>query len=1238
MRWSPQFWPFNFSDVAKNPTDNLIRDGIQALDAGMNSGSLPQLLAPNQTANSTNASHRGGYITHRPVIKKLNLTFSTPEVQQIATTSFFQGASFYAPDLGATQLVASMGGRLLAFTPDSAGGAFVTDISIPGDFNPATAVQAWLWQSERWLIITDGQSLPLFYDGVTTRRSQGPSQLLSTVAAPGFTAPAVGVGVQVPLGADYNGPFNINVLVNNGAVYTILPAGVVIGTTPNATLTTIFDPGLGTAVPAGASILSIPSRIGISSSGEAPSPLPAGLSNPPNNQQLDLYAFPAPTPGTWNVGSKILKVAKVVADVGIVNLFHAYGQNCTTVTKVISGYDPITGAPNYKNLPCSDPPWSTSGEPVTRNIPNSNTLVGTVTVPFATPAAGGSVNVVLSQAYTGSASQVVYFNDVMYLISQVAPIAPVPTVTLINVTDAPGTAYSAGAAITSIAELPPGRMGTYGLGRNWMSLVDGRSYVAGDIVGGSSGTQVFDERDAVLRFTENAYLAGGGAFIIPGNVGDIRFLRFTSTLDVSLGQGPLQVGTPYSIFSCQAPVDRLTWNTVTNPIQTQSLIGNGGLSQNGSIVINGDIIMRSIDGIRSLILARRDFNTWGNVPCSEEVQELMKLDDTSLLQYASAIQFDNRLLMTALPSNSPVGVIHQGVAVINFDPISSLRGKAASIYDGIWSGLNILQFLTGINNGVQRAFAFAYNNTTGLIELWELMPTSDAFDFDNDATPIVWSFETAALFKNPKIKNPFDLMELLDGEIYVKDVRGALNIQAWYRPDNSPCWQKWSKFSVCADNLTNLSDPRQQRTRLGLGEPDVTACDPTTNRPYRQGYNFQFRFQITGSATVMGANFAGRLVPDQKMAPVICDPICTDPNTIIPCEPCKGQGDCPQFPIVFYNFGLGKTYANQSLTLDVTCPNGSVVKSFIAADTVFFSLPYPPGYTGEYPPLILNCAAGGTIIRQIPSGATQDQIDIIANEMVNTCATALAIANAPCVGATTPTTQFGNEPVFFSKPCAAGTDLTYTGVLPTWITLDVAGQQLIGAASTFFSTDSQAAANTAAQNALNTFAIAAVGGGTLKCVSPVALDWNNLVWSTIFAGTGSPCPGDDTHAEAGAVFSNSVFTNTDYPRCTNSTQGAGVSVHATLTYTGPLQTCNLKLTLSGVTGTPDTTTQLAVFAAGFSPDPLAVTSVPFANGVYNFPFTIPASAGRLITVQIQHIAGILDPGGGCIWNGLLTTV
>ncbi len=1036
----------------------------------MNSGIQPQLLNPTQTSFSTNATHRGGYIRNRPGFRKVHLTFDGGLViQQAFEGGLWQGGCFFKGEYGTESLVCSISGRLYEVVPDSdtlLDAATVFDRTIPGDPNAPGNAIAWLWQSERWVIINDGQKFPIFFDGQTARRSNGPSVLLGTTAVD-WVAPAIGDSTLITLSGNYPGPYNTTVLID-GAFYQVnsSASGYAItlkniGAPPGGTITS------GTIVQIATNLLGV-----ITGGGNGNTPAVIG------QQSVSYLNKPGQCPARFNFFASVK---------GLVDKFVTI---TTSTGDAVSGKVSKLQTTDINNQQVNDPSNTLVlcgafaagvvlplNAPIFKGYAGIFSIAGTVASNFTVPAIGASVNTFIQGAYNGILPQQVVINGFLYEITATNN-TPVTSniISITNINDTAGSPHgpatpSTPGDIKTIPELPVGRMGAYGMGRNWMCLADGRSFIASDIVGGPSGSPSVNNRDAVLRVTENDFLTGGGVFVVPGNVGDIQSMTFTANLDVSLGQGPLQIGTSTTIFSCLAPVDRTTWQFITNPILTESLKGKGPLGQYGTILVNSDTLFRANDGIGSLILARREFTSWGNVPISREMQKVVDADNITLLGNATAVQFDNRLLMGCFPFRGNLGVYHQGFIALNFDPVSSLRGKAASIYDGLWTGLQAFQIISGKFSGDERAFAFCYESLTNKIILSELAQSGED-DFDNTTNPITWSFETAALFQGVK-KAQFDSIELKDGEMYLSDIQGIVTVQSWYRPNFSQCWIPWHTFSICG----NPNTPKQFRNRLGLGQPSVDDCEPTNGRPYRIGENFQFRFQISGACRFDGAVFRASLSPQTQWAKAKCDLLCAINEDTVPCEPCKEQGACETFPLVFYNLNGNKVYSNDAVNFEVLCPDGHLQTVTVPAGIINFVFPFPPDYTGEYPPIVLGCAFGGNIVRQVPTGATQEQIDSIVNGMILECAQATAENIVDCQPP-----EFTNDEVEFLHDCSPD-DLTYSGVLPTWITIDGPGGKLIGAAGTF-SSNSQASANLIAQNSIDNFGNTALGLGTLSCGCP----------------------------------------------------------------------------------------------------------------------------------------------------------
>lgn len=808
-------------------------DATGAFIAGMNSDVPAILLPKNQLSFATNGTVRGGFFTNRPPFVDLSLTFNGSS-QTLFETKLFQGCCYYKPDYGNESIVASIGGRLFQVTPTISG--FTAEVS---DITPASGGAsdslgiAWLWQSERWVIRQDGQATPMFFDGNTSRYAKTGDEVVGTVAAQ-VTIQGTDTAFAVTLtAAGFSGQYGKTYNVKTSAGDLIGRFQVSQYTAPTDTtvrLTNLSDtPGLNHALGEQINITKNYQGTSTNSVAIAPGAQAAVNLTPQFTGAIGSILF-------WNTAPYQLRVI-------------AINGSAVTLQNLIQFQMAIQ-----------------VGQPfgMTPSLPNS--LVGTTAAAFIAPALNGTVDVQIDTPYSGVDGQYVNIGGALYSIARATPADGATSIFLTNI-NAPAGVIPAGATINELPELPVGRMGAYGLGRNWMSLPDGASYIGSDIVGSSSGSPAEKFRDSVLNITENNYLSGGGVFRIPVSGQQINAMRFPATLDSSLGQGPLQVLTQNMVFSCNAPVQRSTWQDLTNPIQTQSLIGGGALAQESTVAVNGDLWFRSIDGIRSLKLARQDFFTsYGNTPQSVEMNRTILADDKRLLAYGSAKVFDNRLLMTAAPAQAGGGVYHTSLIALNLDPISSLREKTPPVYDGVWQNRNILALVVGTFNSVERCFAFIYDTTALTIGLTEIIPSETSVIFDDDSDRIRSSYESPALFYQPDTATR-ELLRLDDGEIIIKDLVGDVRFDVYYRPDYDQNWHSWHSWEV--------TDTPSWQPRMGLGSPDYKQGDTETGRPFAVGYSFQVKVVITGSCRVLGMNFYAvtqedttRMKPKPRLTPL----------------------------------------------------------------------------------------------------------------------------------------------------------------------------------------------------------------------------------------------------------------------------------------------------------------------------------------------------------------------------------
>lgn len=411
-----------------------------------------------------------------------------------------------------------------------------------------------------------------------------------------------------------------------------------------------------------------------------------------------------------------------------------------------------------------------------------------------------------------------------------------------------------------IGELPPSIYGLYAWGRIWLTLNGRRTFIAGDIVYGPSGTPQNGFRDAILKVTENNFLNEGGVFGVPNNAGPITSMFALATQDTSLGIGPILIGTTNSIISCNAPVDRTTWKNLTYPIQTISLIDYGPQGPWAVASINGDAWYRALNEIRSFIVARRSMQQWGNTPVSREVSPILDLDSKDFLPHCSMIYFDNRLYSTANPYLTAYGIAHRGMVAINYDLVSDLRQKSPPAWEGAVSGLKILQVLKGNINTKERGFAFALNGSG--IELWEILTTGyyDKYTTVNEENTKITSTSIQS-FLETRRENGGDgnqLKRLYTATIFVDEIIDDISLKILYRPDEYPEYSEWVTLNFCA-NVSQCIPPQNEKfvcsvwkTKRGTYAARIILKTPPeiankfTGGFLSSGYEFQFRMEGSG--------------------------------------------------------------------------------------------------------------------------------------------------------------------------------------------------------------------------------------------------------------------------------------------------------------------------------------------------------------------------------------------------------
>lgn len=415
-----------------------------------------------------------------------------------------------------------------------------------------------------------------------------------------------------------------------------------------------------------------------------------------------------------------------------------------------------------------------------------------------------------------------------------------------------------------VNQIPPGNGPLiYYMQRLWYA--DGRRFAAGDIVRGGSGTAPYQFRDSILNVTENPLVLSvqGDGFTVPTNAGNIRAFAYPIQLDEVLGQGPLFVFTPKQIYAQTVPVTRTDWigaNDSNQPIQRVVMNTNGAVGDRCIVAMNGDLFYQSRDpSIRSFTMALRYFQQWGNRPISNNIVRALQFNDRSLMRTARGITFDNRLWQTILPRASARGTVFDAIAVLDLDPISTLKQDKLPAWEGIYEGMPFLDMFEGDFGGLNRAFGIVQSKVDNSIQVWELTDSSRFEDGDKRITTLI---EFPAFDGSSMGSSLFESKELDGATIWADKMFGTIDFTLSYRVDQNPCefpWAKWQKCFArdsCEDSIRNECYPTETFREgfgipMGLPKPKYQ-CQTGVKRPSNLGFSFQPVLRVKGWCRIRG--------------------------------------------------------------------------------------------------------------------------------------------------------------------------------------------------------------------------------------------------------------------------------------------------------------------------------------------------------------------------------------------------
>lgn len=400
-----------------------------------------------------------------------------------------------------------------------------------------------------------------------------------------------------------------------------------------------------------------------------------------------------------------------------------------------------------------------------------------------------------------------------------------------------------------LTEIPTGLMMGTGMGRIVLVGKDG-SITFGDIRDGKGNAGA-----DMLGWTENSFLNEGFATALPAFMGFPTAVQFLPIQDTATGVGECLVYGENGCESFFLSIPREQWKD--SFFQRTALLGIGNFGHRNISLANQDLWFRSNEGWRTYRQARAQQGQWNQVPLSTNVAKWVDSDTKRLLQYGSAITFNNRLLVTCSPFTNGGKVIHNGALSLDFDVLSTFGQASSPAWDGHHTdrtlssytepgaGLRILQFVKGRFDGKERAFMFALH-ASGRLLLKEVIPEPVGNEEDGPITARVRP-------KSYNFNSPYNLKKNPQGNFWISDVLAHTTFTVSYRRDQTPQFSPWGSFNLDVSETMQgeapIEIPGYSARENDVGWPEV-GDDPGSERDLTQGYEFQPEIRFEGRATL----------------------------------------------------------------------------------------------------------------------------------------------------------------------------------------------------------------------------------------------------------------------------------------------------------------------------------------------------------------------------------------------------
>jgi hypothetical protein len=381
----------------------------------------------------------------------------------------------------------------------------------------------------------------------------------------------------------------------------------------------------------------------------------------------------------------------------------------------------------------------------------------------------------------------------------------------------------------------------YAGGRFWVTTY-GRQLIASDSL------HQYNQKDAIdiLRFEDQTYDYLNVAFFPPADDGDIVGLGISvnSGFNDARAQGELlAMCNGPSIWAAQLGIPREQWAQVK--MRNSRSKETAATGPDAFFIRDGDILMRTPQGIQSLNMLQRDQSNIGNsaIDIGADIRQLLERDAEEDLLYASLINPTrwDAMYCTVSPQVDGLYRSHLGYCSLNWNPVEVRQPQGFS-----WEGLHmlpkemgrIIKFLPVRVQGRSLIFALTLkpDGTKGICQL--LKQDGNHRLADGTELPRQWYLLTKRIAAGGRWRDS----EFRNAMLMLEDMRTDVAVEIEGRTNLEPCFRKLKRVEVKAHQKPFPACVATGERRIPLG--NVIGS-------FKQGFTWvQFLVKGVGVTTV----------------------------------------------------------------------------------------------------------------------------------------------------------------------------------------------------------------------------------------------------------------------------------------------------------------------------------------------------------------------------------------------------